>query len=60
MSDLELVRWLIEAHQIAVVPGSAFGCEGGLLVAISYGALRPESVIEGIGRLAGGLGTIPA
>jgi aspartate/methionine/tyrosine aminotransferase len=60
MSDLELVRWLIEAHQIAVVPGSAFGCEEGCWLRISYGALRPESVIEGIGRLARGLQAIPA
>ena len=60
MSDLELVRWLIEAHQIAVVPGSAFGCEEGCWLRSSYGALRPESVIEGIGRLARGLEVIPA
>jgi aspartate/methionine/tyrosine aminotransferase len=60
MSDLELVRWLVEVHQIAVVPGSAFGCEEGCWLRISYGALRPESVIEGIGRLTKGLQAIPA
>ena len=58
MSDLELVRWLIEEHQIAVVPGSAFGCEEGCWLRISYGALQPESVIAGIGRLVTGLQAI--
>ena len=60
MSDLELVRWLVEVHQVAVVPGSAFGCDEGCWLRISYGALRPESVIAGIGRLTKGLQAIPA
>jgi len=50
---------LLEA-KVAVVPGSAFGCEEGCWLRISYGALRPESVIAGIGRLTKGLQAIPA
>ena len=57
--DMKLVRSLIEECAVAVLPGSAFGDqpdgEDGCSIRLSYGALDPESVIEGVGRLRDGL-----
>lgn len=53
---LELVRYLVEKHKVATMPGSAFGLEEGCFIRISYGALSRESVLEGIGRLVEGIG----
>ncbi len=58
LNDLELVRLLVEDHGVAVVPGSAFGSATECWLRISYGALRRESVIAGIGRLCEGLSKI--
>jgi aspartate/methionine/tyrosine aminotransferase len=51
---LTLVERLIREHRVAVIPGEAFGLTGPV-VRISYGALSPASVAEGIGRLADGI-----
>jgi len=49
-----LTERLILEHAVAVIPGSAFGSRECRL-RVSYGALRPEAVREGIGRLVAGL-----
>jgi aspartate/methionine/tyrosine aminotransferase len=54
LDPLTLTERLIRRHQVAVIPGSAFG-DAGCSIRISYGALRPESVAEGAGRLVRGL-----
>jgi aspartate/methionine/tyrosine aminotransferase len=51
----ELADRLIREHHVAVIPGSAFGCEQGCHLRVAYGALSPENVAEGIGRLVRGL-----
>jgi len=55
LDPLVLTERLIRNHQVAVIPGSAFGDTAGCSIRISYGALRPESVAEGVGRLVSGL-----
>ena len=55
LDPLALTERLIRNHQVAVIPGSAFGDTAGCSIRISYGALRPESVAEGVGRLVSGL-----
>src|SRR5262249_3517179 len=62
MSSLALVERLVKEHRVAAIPGSAFGMpmrnETGCYLRVAYGALRPETVAEGIGRLARGLKAI--
>ena len=55
LDPLALTERLIRNHHVAVIPGSAFGDTAGCSIRISYGALRPESVTEGVGRLVSGL-----
>ena len=45
---------LIREHRVAVLPGTTFGVEGCYL-RIAYGALKKETVAEGMGRLVEGL-----
>ena len=52
---MELVRKLIEKHKVAVMPGNTFGIECGCHLRVSYGALSPQTAIDGIGRLVEGL-----
>ncbi len=58
--DLDIVERLIREHQIAVIPGSAFGIEKGCYLRVAYGALQPDRAAEGIGRLVRGLKNILA
>jgi aspartate/methionine/tyrosine aminotransferase len=53
-----LAERLIREHRVATIPGPAFGLTSGCALRISYGALAPDSVAEGIDRLVGGLETI--
>jgi aspartate/methionine/tyrosine aminotransferase len=53
-----LAERLIREHRVATIPGTAFGLRAGCHLRISYGALSPETVIEGVGRLTGGLRAI--
>ncbi len=53
--DLALIRALIEEHKVAVIPGSAFGITDRCAFRASFGALKSESAIEGLGRLISGL-----
>jgi aspartate/methionine/tyrosine aminotransferase len=52
---MPLAERLIREHRVAVIPGTAFGVTSGCYFRIAYGALRKESVAEGIGRLVNGL-----
>ena len=58
MDSMTLARRLIVEHKIATAPGAAFGLGDGCYLRLSYGALAPETVDEGMGRLIEGLRTI--
>lgn len=55
IDDLELVRSLIEEYRVALIPGRAFGVHGACCLRLSYGALLPDMVNEGLGRLVEGI-----
>ena len=55
IDDMELVRSLIEEYRVALIPGRAFGVQGACCLRLSYGALPPEIVTEGLGRLVEGI-----
>jgi len=58
MKPLALVERLVKEHGVAAIPGNAFGMENGCYLRVAYGALKPETVAEGVGRLARGIKTI--
>jgi aspartate/methionine/tyrosine aminotransferase len=58
LDSLVLAERLIREHQVAVIPGSAFGMTDGCYLRVAYGALQKETVAEGIGRLVRGLRAI--
>lgn len=58
LSPTELVHRLVEEHRVAAIPGNAFGVDHATTLRVSYGALRPETALEGIDRLVRGLGAI--
>lgn len=62
MTSMQLVERLVREHGVAVIPGTTFGIEDGdddtCTIRASYGSLRKESVLEGIGRLVRGLRAI--
>ena len=58
LSDIALVRRLIEDYQGAVVPGRAFGVSDRCSLRVSYGALQTHDVLNGMGRLVDGLGQL--
>ena len=55
LKPLALVERLVKEHGVAAIPGDAFGMVNGSYLRVSYGALRPETVAEGVGRLARGI-----
>ena len=55
LNSMTLVERLIREHKIATIPGSAFADSAPCSIRISYGALDPEVVAEGVGRLVNGL-----
>lgn len=55
MKPLELVERLVKDHGVAAIPGDAFGMKNGCYLRVAYGALQPETVAEGVGRLARGI-----
>jgi len=55
LGPLALVERLVKEHGVAAIPGNAFGMEDGCYLRVAYGALRPETVAEGVGRLARGI-----
>ncbi len=58
IDSMTLAERLIREHKVATVPGSAFGLTGGTYLRISYGALAPATVDEGMGRLVAGIKAI--
>jgi aspartate/methionine/tyrosine aminotransferase len=55
LDPFALVERLVREHRVAAIPGTAFGLSGGCSLRISYGALAPATVAEGIDRLVTGL-----
>ncbi len=60
LDSMTLAQRLIREHQVATVPGGAFGLADGTSLRVSYGALAPETVDEGMARLVGGIKAIVA
>jgi aspartate/methionine/tyrosine aminotransferase len=55
MPAMTLAERLTREHRVATTPGTAFGLEKGCYLRVSYGALAPETVEQGMGRLVTGL-----
>ncbi|HLX62843.1 MAG TPA: pyridoxal phosphate-dependent aminotransferase [Planctomycetota bacterium] len=55
LKPMQLVERLVKEHRVAAIPGDAFGATDCCSLRISFGALKRETVEEGIGRLASGL-----
>ncbi len=55
IDTFELVKRLIREHQVAVIPGNAFGMDEGCYLRVAYGALQRETAKQGIERLVNGL-----
>ena len=55
LDSMTLAERLVREHQVAVIPGAAFGATTGCYLRLSYGALDVDTAREGIGRLAAGL-----
>lgn len=60
VDSMTLVERLIKEHRVATVPGSAFADPGGCSIRVSYGALDPETMEEGLARLVAGLRAVPS
>jgi aspartate/methionine/tyrosine aminotransferase len=58
LDAMTLAERLVREHKVATVPGTTFGLHEGCYLRVSYGALAPETVEEGVGRLVGGLRAI--
>ena len=58
LNPMTIAERLIREHQVAVVPGDAFGMTDGCYFRVAYGALQKATVAEGIGRLVTGLRAI--
>ena len=54
-SPITIVEKLVREHQVAAIPGDAFGYVVGSAIRVSYGALTPAAAGEGIRRLTAGL-----
>jgi aspartate/methionine/tyrosine aminotransferase len=55
VDSMTLVERLIREHRVATIPGSAFADPALCSIRISYGALDPDVIAEGVTRLVGGL-----
>ena len=55
MDAMTLAERLVREHRVATIPGTTFGLTEGCYLRVSYGALAPETVEEGMGRLVKGL-----
>lgn len=52
---LDVVERLVRQYRVAVIPGEAFGLTDACHVRIAFGALRQDTVAEGMDRLVNGL-----
>ncbi|MBA2603415.1 MAG: pyridoxal phosphate-dependent aminotransferase [Acidobacteria bacterium] len=55
LDAMTLAERLIREHRVAAIPGSAFGDSSSCSIRISYGALDPGTLDEGLSRLVTGL-----
>ena len=55
---MTMAERLIREHQVAAMPGSAFGARDGCYLRVSYGMLDEATAIEGLRRLTTGLRAI--
>ena len=55
LDSMTAVERLIRGYQVAGLPGIAFGLTDGCYLRIGYGALQPETTIEGMQRLVRGV-----
>ncbi len=55
MTAMDAAARLIRRHQVAVVPGNAFGLETGCHLRISFGALSEKTAAEALERLGRGI-----
>lgn len=58
LGAMELVERLVREHGVAVIPGTTFGVEDRCTLRVSYGALNPETALQGVGRLVKGMKAI--
>lgn len=58
LAPLALVERLVKEHQVAAIPGTAFGIAKGCSLRVAFGALETKTAAEGIGRLVRGLKSI--
>jgi len=58
IGPMDLVERLVCEHGVAVIPGTTFGMNEGCYLRVSYGAIKQQSVAEGMGRLVKGLTTL--
>ena len=58
MTALDLVERLVPEYRVAAIPGEAFGLDEGCYLRIAFGALRRDTVAQGMDRLVEGLGEI--
>ena len=55
MPPMAVVDRLIREHQVAAIPGTAFGVEDACTLRVAYGALEKRAVAEGLGRFVRGI-----
>lgn len=55
---LDLVGRLVREYRVAAIPGEAFGLDKACYLRIAFGALRRDTVAQGMDRLVEGLGEI--
>lgn len=58
LDSMALAEQLIKQFGVAVIPGTTFGMLQGCYLRVAYGALKPDTAAEGIGRLVKGLKTL--
>lgn len=58
MNAFDLVKRLIQEHQIAAIPGTTFGIKDGCYLRVAYGSLPKDTAKAGIERLVQGLQAI--
>lgn len=58
MGAMTVMERLVREHKVAAIAGDTFGLGQGCYLRVSYGALDPKSVYEGMDRLTRGLRAI--
>jgi aspartate/methionine/tyrosine aminotransferase len=55
IKDINLLEKLIREYKVAVIPGGTFGMDNGCYLRVAYGALKKETIKEGMDRLIRGI-----